>query len=186
MRAQTLTLITPFSPKTSIRRPASSLATILCSTTTFSRKIRRRKVWRHGRKARAVLLMKLVVQHQKAATCKKCKSGVKKNKIEQGHRVAFRMKSEMEVIDDGYKWRKYGKKSVKNSPNPRNYYKCSSGGCSVKKRIERDRDDKSYVITSYEGVHNHESPYMVYYNQMPLMAPNAWALHTSPPSSSST
>jgi len=24
-----------------------------------------------------------------------------------------------EVLDDGYKWRKYGKKSVKNSPNPR-------------------------------------------------------------------
>ena len=29
------------------------------------------------------------------------------------------MKSEMDVVDDGYKWRKYGKKMVKNSPNPR-------------------------------------------------------------------
>ncbi|KAF3440475.1 hypothetical protein FNV43_RR18759 [Rhamnella rubrinervis] len=49
----------------------------------------------------------------------KCKNiiGVKKNKME--HRVAFRTKSELEVLDDGYKWRKYGKKSVKNSPNPR-------------------------------------------------------------------
>lgn len=36
-----------------------------------------------------------------------------------GHRVAFRTKSELEVMDDGFKWRKYGKKSVKNSPNPR-------------------------------------------------------------------
>jgi hypothetical protein len=44
---------------------------------------------------------------------------VKKNKIEGGHRVAFRTKSELEVMDDGFKWRKYGKKSVKNSPNPR-------------------------------------------------------------------
>jgi hypothetical protein len=34
-------------------------------------------------------------------------------------RIAFRMKSEIEILDDGYKWRKYGKKSVKNSPNPR-------------------------------------------------------------------
>lgn len=34
-------------------------------------------------------------------------------------RIAFRMKSEVEIIDDGFKWRKYGKKSVKNSPNPR-------------------------------------------------------------------
>ena len=36
-----------------------------------------------------------------------------------GHRVSFRTKSELEVMDDGFKWRKYGKKSVKNSPNPR-------------------------------------------------------------------
>ena len=50
---------------------------------------------------------------------RKCKNGVKKNKIDGGHRVAFRTKSELEVMDDGYKWRKYGKKSVKNSPNPR-------------------------------------------------------------------
>ncbi|XP_022739823.1 probable WRKY transcription factor 51 [Durio zibethinus] len=123
----------------------------------------------------------------KNSTNIKCKSGVRKNKLEVGHRVAFRTKSEMEVMDDGYKWRKYGKKSVKNSPNPRNYYKCSSGGCNVKKRIERDRDDKTYVITTYEGVHNHESPCMVYYNQMPpLIVPNTWTLQASPPSSSST
>ncbi|KAF8012166.1 hypothetical protein BT93_I0329 [Corymbia citriodora subsp. variegata] len=87
-----------------------------------------------------------------------------KNKSGTGIRVAFRTKSELEVMDDGFKWRKYGKKSVKNSPNPRNYYKCSSGGCLVKKRVERDRDDSSYVITTYEGVHNHESPCLVYYN----------------------
>lgn len=34
-------------------------------------------------------------------------------------KIAFRTKSKEEVLDDGYKWRKYGKKSVKNSPNPR-------------------------------------------------------------------
>ncbi|MBA0570218.1 hypothetical protein Golob_003898 [Gossypium lobatum] len=95
----------------------------------------------------------------------------REKKLEQRHRVAFITKSEIEVMDDGYKWRKYGKKPVKNSPNPRNYYKCSSGGCNVKKRIERDRDDHSYVITTYEGSHNHYSPFTVYYNQMP---PNAW------------
>ncbi|KAG9459215.1 hypothetical protein H6P81_003723 [Aristolochia fimbriata] len=73
-------------------------------------------------------------------------------------RVAFRTKSELEILDDGYKWRKYGKKTVKNSPNPRNYYRCSSVGCGVKKRVERDRVDPSFVITTYDGVHNHESP----------------------------
>jgi hypothetical protein len=28
----------------------------------------------------------------------------------------------------------------------------------VKKRVERDRDDPRYVITTYDGVHNHASP----------------------------
>ncbi|GKV03658.1 hypothetical protein SLE2022_037700 [Rubroshorea leprosula] len=73
-------------------------------------------------------------------------------------RFAFKTKSEIEILDDGYKWRKYGKKRVKNSPNPRNYYRCSVEGCPVKKRVERDREDPSYVITTYEGIHNHQSP----------------------------
>ncbi|KAE8727255.1 putative WRKY transcription factor 71 [Hibiscus syriacus] len=120
----------------------------------------------------------------KRVTCKKCKNGAGKMKSDLGVRVALRMKSEMDVTDDGYKWRKYGKKSIKNSPNPRNYYKCSSGGCNVKKRIERDINDKGYVITTYDGVHNHDTPSMLYYNQMPLMAPNAWTMQPSSSSSS--
>ncbi|CAO2176922.1 unnamed protein product [Urochloa humidicola] len=70
-------------------------------------------------------------------------------------KVAFKTRSEVEVLDDGYRWRKYGKKLVKNSPNPRNYYRCSTEGCAVKKRVERARDDASFVITTYDGVHNH-------------------------------
>ncbi|EEF29027.1 probable WRKY transcription factor 51 [Ricinus communis] len=125
----------------------------------------------------------------------KWKKGVKKEKAEVGHRVAFRTKSELEIMDDGFKWRKYGKKSVKNSPHPRNYYKCSSGGCSVKKRVERDREDPKYVITTYDGMHNHQTPCVVYYNhhhrhhyhqdQVPVMNPNGWNLQASSPSSSS-
>ncbi|KAF3499917.1 hypothetical protein F2Q69_00040179 [Brassica cretica] len=38
---------------------------------------------------------------------------------EPGHRVAFRTRSKIDVMDDGYKWRKYGKKSVKNNINKR-------------------------------------------------------------------
>ncbi|XP_022133095.1 probable WRKY transcription factor 51 [Momordica charantia] len=117
--------------------------------------------------------------------------GVKRKKEGGGgcsNRVAFRTKSELEILDDGFKWRKYGKKSVKDSPNPRNYYKCSSGGCGVKKRVERDRDDSSYVITTYEGVHNHESPFLVYCND-PTFHPHAtWpsTFHRSSPPYSST
>ncbi|KAG8635964.1 hypothetical protein MANES_16G083400v8 [Manihot esculenta] len=80
---------------------------------------------------------------------------VGREKKEVKGRVAFKTKSEVEILDDGFKWRKYGKKMVKNSPNPRNYYRCSVEGCPVKKRVERDREDLTYVITTYEGVHNH-------------------------------
>nr|TKR99669.1 hypothetical protein D5086_0000190990 [Populus alba] len=80
-----------------------------------------------------------------------------REKKETKERVAFKTKSEIEILDDGYKWRKYGKKMVKNSPNPRNYYRCSVEGCPVKKRVERDRDDPRYVITTYEGIHSHQS-----------------------------
>jgi hypothetical protein len=34
-------------------------------------------------------------------------------------RIGFRTRSGVEILDDGFKWRKYGKKAVKNSPNPR-------------------------------------------------------------------
>lgn len=77
---------------------------------------------------------------------------------ENREKVAFKTKSEVEILDDGFKWRKYGKKMVKNSPNPRNYYRCSIEGCPVKKRVERDKEDPRYVITTYEGIHNHQGP----------------------------
>ncbi|KAL8152291.1 hypothetical protein V2J09_010051 [Rumex salicifolius] len=85
------------------------------------------------------------------------KRSTKGNEKESKVRVAFKTESEIESLDDGFKWRKYGKKMVKNSPNPRNYYRCSINGCPVKKRIERDRDDNRYVITTYEGIHNHQN-----------------------------
>ncbi|KAH0899980.1 hypothetical protein HID58_049548 [Brassica napus] len=40
-----------------------------------------------------------------------------------------------------------------------NYYKCAADACPVKKRVERDKDDPSFVITTYEGSHNHSSMY---------------------------
>ncbi|XP_022843009.1 probable WRKY transcription factor 51 [Olea europaea var. sylvestris] len=44
---------------------------------------------------------------------------VKKYKTNDAFRFAFRTKSTLEIMDDGFKWRKYGKKMVKNNPNPR-------------------------------------------------------------------
>lgn len=36
-------------------------------------------------------------------------------------RVAFHTRSSEDVLDDGYKWRKYGQKAVKNTTHPRYY-----------------------------------------------------------------
>ncbi|NP_001266266.1 WRKY transcription factor 30 [Solanum lycopersicum] len=83
------------------------------------------------------------------------KKGEKKQKEP---RFAFMTKSEIDNLEDGYRWRKYGQKAVKNSPFPRSYYRCTSQKCSVKKRVERSYEDPSIVITTYEGQHNHHCP----------------------------
>ncbi|KAK6133945.1 hypothetical protein DH2020_032313 [Rehmannia glutinosa] len=70
---------------------------------------------------------------------------------------AFVTKSEIDNLEDGYRWRKYGQKAVKNSPFPRSYYRCTHSKCMVKKRIERSSEDPSVVITTYEGKHCHYS-----------------------------
>ncbi|CAI0626518.1 unnamed protein product [Linum tenue] len=82
----------------------------------------------------------------------------KGQKRQREPRFAFMTKSEVDHLDDGYRWRKYGQKAVKNSPYPRSYYRCTSAGCGVKKRVERSSDDTSIVVTTYEGQHTHPSP----------------------------
>ncbi|PKU77816.1 probable WRKY transcription factor 57 [Dendrobium catenatum] len=72
-------------------------------------------------------------------------------------RFAFMTKSEIDHLEDGYRWRKYGQKAVKNSPFPRSYYRCTNSKCTVKKRVERSSDDPSIVITTYEGQHCHHT-----------------------------
>ncbi|RWV95796.1 hypothetical protein GW17_00041528, partial [Ensete ventricosum] len=71
---------------------------------------------------------------------------------------AFVTKSEVDHLEDGYRWRKYGQKAVKNSPYPRSYYRCTTQKCPVKKRVERSYQDPKIVVTTYEGKHTHQSP----------------------------
>ncbi|EYU27515.1 hypothetical protein ABFS82_13G151100 [Erythranthe guttata] len=73
-------------------------------------------------------------------------------------RVVVQTTSEVDILDDGYRWRKYGQKVVKGNPNPRSYYKCTSAGCNVRKHVERACNDLKSVITTYEGKHNHDVP----------------------------
>ncbi|XP_076931374.1 putative WRKY transcription factor 2 isoform X2 [Bidens hawaiensis] len=72
-------------------------------------------------------------------------------------RVVVQTTSDVDILDDGYRWRKYGQKVVKGNPNP-SYYKCTSTGCSVRKHVERASHDLRSVITTYEGKHNHDVP----------------------------
>ncbi|KAH6829504.1 FTSH protease 10 [Perilla frutescens var. hirtella] len=70
------------------------------------------------------------------------------------------------MADDGYKWRKYGQKSIKNTPNPRSYYRCTNPRCSAKKQVERSIEDPDTLIITYEGLHLHYTyPFLFLNNQ---------------------
>nr|QGQ64064.1 WRKY transcription factor 41 [Santalum album] len=73
-------------------------------------------------------------------------------------RIVVQTTSEIDILDDGYRWRKYGQKVVKGNPNPRSYYKCTTVGCPVRKHVERASHDSRAVLTTYEGKHNHDVP----------------------------
>ncbi|XP_019185467.1 PREDICTED: probable WRKY transcription factor 4 isoform X2 [Ipomoea nil] len=73
-------------------------------------------------------------------------------------KIIVQTRSEVDLLDDGYKWRKYGQKVVKGNANPRSYYRCTYKGCNVRKHVERASADPKAVITTYEGKHNHDTP----------------------------
>ncbi|KAL2459349.1 putative WRKY transcription factor 23 [Forsythia ovata] len=98
------------------------------------------------------------VEEEEENTKKQLKPKKKNQKRQREPRFAFMTKSEIDHLDDGYRWRKYGQKAVKNSPFPRSYYRCTSTACGVKKRVERSSEDPSIVVTTYEGTHTHPCP----------------------------
>ncbi|XP_008437983.2 probable WRKY transcription factor 75 [Cucumis melo] len=91
-------------------------------------------------------------------------------------RFEFQTRSTEDILDDGYRWRKYGQKAVKHSLYPRSYYKCTYVTCNVKKQIQRLSKDRSIVVTTYEGIHNHPSHIL-----MQTLTPLLKQIHTSFP-----
>ncbi|CAO2193953.1 unnamed protein product [Urochloa humidicola] len=90
-----------------------------------------------------------------AVRMKKAGGGGKARRKVREPRFCFKTMSDVDVLDDGYKWRKYGQKIVKNTQHPRSYYRCTQDNCRVKKRVERLAEDPRMVITTYEGRHVH-------------------------------
>ncbi|KAF4354833.1 hypothetical protein F8388_018037 [Cannabis sativa] len=80
----------------------------------------------------------------------------KKDSSPHHQRVAFHTRSDDDVLDDGYRWRKYGQKTVKNNSHP----------SWRRSKIQRLSKDKDVVVTTYEGIHNHPS-----HNLMQALAP---------------
>ncbi|XP_057529686.1 probable WRKY transcription factor 56 [Amaranthus tricolor] len=83
---------------------------------------------------------------------------IKKGSLEKKakkHRYAFQTRSQVDILDDGYRWRKYGQKAVKNNKFPRSYYRCTNEGCNVKKQVQRLSNDEGVIVTTYEGTHSH-------------------------------
>ncbi|VAI92978.1 unnamed protein product [Triticum turgidum subsp. durum] len=65
----------------------------------------------------------------------------------------------LQVVKDGFQWRKYGQKVTKDNPCPRAYFRCSfAPSCQVKKKVQRSAEDKTMLVATYDGDHNHAPP----------------------------
>ncbi|PAN45829.1 hypothetical protein PAHAL_9G145800 [Panicum hallii] len=67
--------------------------------------------------------------------------------------------SQLVMPEDGYEWKKYGQKFIKNIQKIRSYFRCRHRLCGAKKKVEWHPSDPSGALrVVYEGAHQHGSP----------------------------
>ncbi|KAI3431999.1 uncharacterized protein J3R85_007658 [Psidium guajava] len=66
-------------------------------------------------------------------------------------KIIVQTTSEVDLMDDGHRWRRYGQKVVRGNPYPRSYHQCTTPACNTRKRVERTSTDPKAVVTTYEG-----------------------------------
>ncbi|KAL2539360.1 putative WRKY transcription factor 40 [Abeliophyllum distichum] len=88
-------------------------------------------------------------------SCKKLREEHTKAKISRVY-IQTQASDTSLIVKDGYQWRKYGQKVTRDNPCPRAYFKCSyAPTCPVKKKVQRSVEDRSVLVATYDGEHNH-------------------------------
>ncbi|OAE22357.1 hypothetical protein AXG93_2318s1030 [Marchantia polymorpha subsp. ruderalis] len=80
--------------------------------------------------------------------------------------------------DDGFTWRKYGQKDIKESSYARSYYRCTHKtdlGCPSIKMVQRSDEDPNYYDVTYRG--NHICPLLEQRTWHIGLAPSHIAIH---------
>ncbi|KAG7951230.1 hypothetical protein I3843_13G155600 [Carya illinoinensis] len=65
------------------------------------------------------------------------------------------------IPEDGYEWKKYGQKFIKNIGKVRSYFKCQRSNCGAKKRADWSTLEAGSLRVVYDGVHSHELPSLI-------------------------
>jgi hypothetical protein len=60
------------------------------------------------------------------------------------------------IVEDGYRWHKYGAKLVKGTQQHRSYFKCVAPGCGARKKLWKGENDEEVVV--YDGEHSCPGP----------------------------